>query len=409
MNRLINTLERWLKTDIRYLLKGGFWLAVGQFFASAAALILSIAFANLLSPDVYGIYKYILSLVGVMAIASLSGIDTAYAQAVARAQEGGYTKYSQVKFRWSLLGSIAGLSMAGYYAIAGNHWLSIPLVIASLFMPFMNSLTLYNAYLNGKKDFKKYSLYNITTQIVSASVLIITIFFTKNIISIIAAYFITYTALNFIFYNLVFKKHTLNNELDSETIPYGKHLSVMDLINVITNHLDKILVFQYLGAVELAIYTIAVAPTEQMKGLLKNINFLAMPKFAVRTKEEIKADIFNKLLKLGSFVAVASIMYVLIAPVVFPIIFPKYAASIYYSQIIAISIVPAILSTFLYTIFKAQAMTKELYQYNIYSNLFGIIVLVPLTLYFGLLGTILARVLSRFFLLSLSLVLIKRM
>ena len=44
----------------------------------------------------------------------------------------------------------------------------------------------------------------------------------------------------------------------------------------------RILAFHYLGAVELAIYSFAIAPPEQIKGVFKFLGTLALPKFSKR-------------------------------------------------------------------------------------------------------------------------------
>jgi O-antigen/teichoic acid export membrane protein len=409
MNRLINTLERWLKTDIRYLLKGGFWLVLGQGFASIAALVLSIAFANLLSKDVYGIYKYILSIIGTLSIASLSGIDVALVQAIARNYEGGFIKGLKKKIAWGFIGSIIGFGIGIYYFIQANNLLGYGIIIGCLFFPFMNAFRLYGSVLNGKKLFKAYSLYNVITQTGAASLLILTLFYTKNLLIILSVYFLANTLFNLLFLFFTWKKYPLNGNEDPETGPYAMHLSAMDIINTISGQLDKILVFQLLGAAELAIYTIAVAPTEQLKGLLKNVNFLALPKFATRTQEEIKAGLNNKLLYFGVFVICIVALYIIAAPFLFPILFPQYLESIPYSQIMALSVVTSILSTFMYTILGAQAKRRELYEYHIYNNILNIGLLVLGIYFYGIWGAIFARVINRAFLLGLSYRLVKRM
>ncbi len=56
----------------------------------------------------------------------------------------------------------------------------------------------------------------------------------------------------------------------------------MGLINALAGQLDKIITYHYLGASELAIYSFAVAMPEQIKGIFKNLNTLAFPKFSTQ-------------------------------------------------------------------------------------------------------------------------------
>src|SRR3989344_4033868 len=74
---LLRSSEKYFKTDMVYLAKGGFWLVVGQLIVSGVSFGLSVAFANLLEPDVYGTYRYILTIFNFLAIPTLTGINVA--------------------------------------------------------------------------------------------------------------------------------------------------------------------------------------------------------------------------------------------------------------------------------------------------------------------------------------------
>lgn len=406
---LIDKAEQKFKTDVRYLLSGGFWLGMGQVFSMLGTLAVSIAFANLMSKDAYGIYKYVLSIIGTLSIASLSGIDTAIAQAIARNYEGTFIPGLRKKIIWGLGGAMIGFIIGIYYFIQANTLLGYAIIIGCLFFPFMNAFSLYNGILNGRKLFKTYSFYNVIIQLLASAFLILALFLTHNVLIVLGVYFLANTLLNLMFLTIALKRFPLNDNQDPETIPFGMHLSAMEIINTVSNQLDKILVFQFLGAAQLAIYTIAVAPTEQLKGLLKNVNFLALPKFATRTKEEIKNGINQKLINFAMLISLMVGVYIIIAPFFFRLFFPQYLESIPYSQVIAISVVTAILAAFLSTAMRAQASKRELYKFNIYSNISNIVLLFFGVYFYGLWGVIFARVINRLFLLVLSYRLIKKM
>src|SRR5437868_5720048 len=99
-NKWLLKLERLLKTDIQYLIKGGSWLGVNQILSSLIAFALSLAFANLLAPGTYGVYKFILSVATILTIPTLPGIDAAVNRAVARKFEGTMIVGMKTKLRW---------------------------------------------------------------------------------------------------------------------------------------------------------------------------------------------------------------------------------------------------------------------------------------------------------------------
>ncbi|MBU4285015.1 oligosaccharide flippase family protein [Patescibacteria group bacterium] len=404
---LLRWSQKYTQTDMVYLVEGGFWLTFGKIVSTIASFLLTIAFANLLSKEIYGIYKYILSLAGLLTIFTLSGINTAVIQAVARGYEGTFVSALKTKIKWGLFGGLISIVLAGYYYFHGDIALTLCFLVAAAFLPFMDSLAIYSSLLTGRKLFKFSTKYDIITQVIAAAIMMVTLFLTNNIFLVIFAYFVPNTLLRLIFLKITLKKFQPNEKKDPKTISYGKHLSLMGVFDAIASQIDKILIFHYLGAIELAIYSFAVVPIDQIKGLFKNIHLLALPKFSQRTIEEIKQGILKKMLKFGLVISVITIIYILVAPLVFKIFFPQYLESISYSQIYAISLIATIVMLPIAALQSISAK-KELYQLNIYSSIIQIIVLFLFIYFYGLWGAIIARVIARFIGLGLASSLLKK-
>ncbi len=400
--------ERYTKTDMVYLAQGGFWLGLGQVISSGSAFFVSIAFANLLPVETYGVYKYILSIVSLLTITTLTGMDSAVTQAISRGFEGTLSPAIKMRLKWGLLGSLLSLIIGGYYYLQGNLQLTVAFSITSLFIPFFESIDMYNSILFGKRLFNIYTHYNTIRKIIGLSAIIITILLTKNIFILLFVFFISNILPVIYFFYRTNHKYKENDSVDKEALSYGKHLSLINIISAVLNQLDKILVFHYVGAVELAIYALATAPNDQIKGLLKNVNLLALPKFANQTKKEIEKTIWKKVWILLLASAAIVLLYIIFAPLFFNIFFPKYLDSIGYSQLLSISLIPVIISGFLYTTFESQKSKEELYKWNIYTNIFNLVLLFPLIYYFGLLGAIISKSLTRLFGLFLSVIFIRK-
>jgi O-antigen/teichoic acid export membrane protein len=400
---LLRWSEKYFKTDMIYLARGGFWLTLGQVISSLSSFLLAIAFANLLPKETYGNYRYILSLVGILGIFSLTGMGTATTQAVARGFEGSFYSGFKEKLKFGILGSIAALGSAIYYFSKGNYTLPIPLLISAIFLPLWQASGIYGNFLNGKKLFNYLVSWGTISQLISIFSLIITLFLTKNLFRLIAVYFISGTFSTYFFYLLTQKKFQPNKKEDPETLSYGKHLSLIDIFSQIAFYLDRILIFHYLGTAEVAIYSFAITPPEQIKGLLKNIQPLALPKFAEKDGKEIKKTVFKKMVKLFFFLLPVVILYILIAPILYRILFPKYLTSVFYSQIFSISILSQSIFFLGIIILQSQKAQRQLYQLNIFTSIIQIILLFFGVYFYGIFGAILARVISRFIGTGLSL------
>ena len=406
LHQLLRKSQKYTGTDNVYLARGGFWLALGQIVATAIAFLSAVAFANLLDPTTYGNYKYILSLLGILGIFSLDGIGSAVTQAVARGLEGSFYTGFKIKLKWGLLGSLAAIGGAIYYLIRGNNLMPIPLLISAFFIPLMYASQIYGAFLNGRKLFNVQVNYGIVNQIFSAGAIITALFFTKNVFWLIAVYFVSHTILNYSFYLFTKIKFRPNKEEDVKTIGYAKHLSLMSVINYVATFLDKILLFNFIGPAQLAIYSFALLIPEQIKGLTDNLNTLAYPKLAQRPREEIKANMMKRFWKLALLAAVIVSLYIVIVPFFFKIFFPQYLSSVKYSQVYMLTLV-SFPSLIMATAFGAKMMKKELYLLRIVplTRIVLFSILIPL---FGIWGAVAAEIGGEIVSLSLILFLFRK-
>ncbi|MEO0119270.1 MAG: oligosaccharide flippase family protein, partial [candidate division WOR-3 bacterium] len=297
--------------------------------------------------------------------------------------------------------------LAIYYFLKGNYTLPIPLLISAIFLPLWQASGIYGNFLNGKKRFDLLVSWGTISQIISVISLIITLFLTKNLFWIIAVYFISGTFSNYFFYLLTKKKFKPNKEEDPETIPYGKHLSLINIFNQFTTNLDHILVFHYIGATELAIYHFAIVIPEQIRGELKIIPALALPKFSEKSKEELKKNISKKIIKFFFFLLSLSITYILLAPIIYKIFFPRYLQSIFYSQIFALSLLAFPFFSLGITILQSKKLYQQLYLLNIITSIVEVFLLFIFINFYGTIGAISAKIISRVLLAIFSFWLIK--
>lgn len=384
--------EKYTKTDMTYLAKGSFWNILSQILVSASTFLLAIAFAHFVSKEAYGEYKFVLSLVSIFGVFSLTGLGTVVLQSVNQGHEG-TLKYAFWKnIKWSALFFLVSLGASIYYFSKGNDSIGTALLIAGTFSPFLNSTNLYNYYLEAKKDFRRSAIYfNIIGNIFPAICLFIGMVITSKPIWLIAIFFTSNTLIGLILYYRVVKIYKPNKTIDTKALGYSKHLSLMGIMGGITGSIDQIIVFHYLGGVELAIYNFAIAIPKQMKGPLKGLASLIFPKFVERSDREIRLGMKNKLLYLfiASFFIISA--YIFIAPYIFRAFFPKYTDSIFYSQIFSLSLfwivaIPA--NAYL----VAKKKIREQYFNSVIGPVIQIVFLFVGVILGGLLGLIIARV-----------------
>lgn len=395
-HRLLRLSEKYLKTDTVYLAKGGFWIILSQIILSVSSFLVAIAFAHFVSKEAYGEYKYILSLSGILGTFTLSGLAPAITESVARGYEGTMNYAFWKNIRWSVLFFLAALSTAIYYFVQGNTSIGFSILVAGSFSPFLSSTNFYGPYLNAKKDFKRAAIYfDVIGGLFPALALFITMLLTNKPFWFVVAYFVSNTLIGVILYTRVLKIYQPNKNVDKEALNYGKHLSLMNVLGGVANNIDQVLVFHYIGAAELAIYNFAIAIPNQTNGPLKGLGNMMFPKFVERTDKEIVAGMSRKFLLLFITGVVMATAYILTAPFIFKVFFPKYMASVIYSQIFSISLLSMTFSP-LVSYLSAKKKIKELYIGNISLSIIQIVITAISIIFWGLMGLVIGRVIIKF-------------
>jgi O-antigen/teichoic acid export membrane protein len=399
--------EKYTKTDMVYLAKGGGWLMVGRAISMLSVFLLSVAFANLLPKETYGMYKYIISVVSLLGLFTLSGMGTAVSQSVARGFEGTLKPAIRAEIRWGLIGGLLALLMGLYYLVNHSNMLAICFGMVGLILPFTNVYYLYSFVLQGRKMFDRAVKYDSLVQITYTLAAFAALVLTRNLYVMLVVYLLSLSLFQYVTYRLVKKGLGLNDKIDPAAVGYGKHLSLMGVLGLATLA-DQILVYHLLGPVQLAIYAMAIAPPEQLKGVLKMVMQLALPKFATQTKEMVKAAVFRKIWVFSAFISLGVVVYIFFAPIFYGYIFPKYLESIVLSQIYVISLI-ASAALLPVSAFQAVGATKELYKLNLSGTVIQLILLIVGIYFWGLPGAIAARATTRFMELFYALWLIKRL
>lgn len=392
--KALRATEPYTKTDMVYLANGGFWLVLEQATGMLLSFALAIAFGHFASKDMYGNYKYVLSLASILSAVSLSGLADALTQSVAKGLDGTLTQAFRLQLRWSFPFVLSSLALAGYYQFEGNEFLGASLVLVAIFQPLLTAVSLFSGFLFAQKDFARGSLYLFAMNTFTFLALLIALFLGERAILLVATYFIARTFIaGFLFWKA--NKHARNINEDPSLLHFSTHLSAMNIIGSIADKLDSVIIFTLLGPANLAVYTFALAMPEQIKGLAKNLYGLALPKYAKQTVTDIKKNSANKFIVLTFSLTLAVLLYIVLAPFIFSLLFPLYMEAVPYSQLYAISIVLAGIPQLIVAVFTAHKKTKELYLTTNTSSVVLMISLLILVPYFGLWGAIVSQVLYR--------------
>jgi len=173
---------------------------------------------------------------------------------------------------------------------------------------------------------------------VPALALIITALFDPNAIALVVVYFVSNVLTDLYLYWYIMRVYKPEQtKRDPAMLSYAKHLSFMGIISGLAGSLDQILLFHFVGPVELAIYAFATGIPDQIKGPIKNLDGMLQARFAAHSSQDIKANMRTKFLLMAVFAIAAVGVYILLAPFLYGLLYPNYLEAIRYSQIYMLS------------------------------------------------------------------------
>ncbi|MBP9772384.1 MAG: oligosaccharide flippase family protein [Candidatus Pacebacteria bacterium] len=406
-NWIIKKFDTFFQLNTKKILGQASYLLGGHVVSNLLSFAVAVAAAHFISKDTYGTYRYILSIVSFVGAFSLTGLSTAIIRDVAR----GYDNIFKTSFIRSLIWStpafILGLGTGAWYLLNNNMVLGLSITLGSILFPVIQALLLYRSYLNGKKYYRALMKSNIAYSTVTSLAILATLFFNPTVTTLVVVYYVSNIVILFILKIVIQNKFKPNEEKDPENGKLEHHMSLMNMLDIGATQLDKIILFQIAGPIEVARYTFATMLPEQLRNIIKYIPTLSMPIFSDLPKETAKTKGLFLVKKLFLITIPIVVLYILVAPFAYKILFPAYTEVILYSQVFSLILIfDGGISG---AILKAQNQIKNLYWVNATSNIARIILLLVFGYMWGIWGVIVSRIAGRIISFLIAYILVLRM
>lgn len=352
---------------------------------------LSVALIRLLGRESYGKYGYVLSWLAVASIATLPGLDTAVNAAAARGYDGTLIEAVRVKRRWSFLGSAVLLGVAAWRWLAGDHQVAGCLLIGAL---FLNGyfLSIYDKYLQGKQAFRRvFSLRLVTNLVVVASTVVVAVV-SRDLVAAMTALLGTTALVNGYFTSRSLQE-AKGAGVEDQAVAFGKAVTWVSLIAVISANLDRFMIQGYLGYQDLAVYMVATVLPTQMRRAYGIIFSLIFPRVAQRTFADALAMLRRRWpVMVGSLVIPAGVAAA-VMPWLIPFVYgAEYRGAVWYAELyLLVPLLVTLYSVFTKVLLPAHRRDREIIKLSVceaVSDFVGFSLLIPSL---GLLGAILAQ------------------
>lgn len=265
--------------DLPYFVENGFWVLLSQFVNMAASFAVSVVFARYLPKEIFGEYQLVISIVGILAIISYSGLNTSILRSVAKGYDYSYLSAVKFSFKKSLVAVPVFTGISIWYYFKDKPEISVVFIIAGLLFTFIYAHRKWGAYLQGKQQYEKVVKRQIIQNITLNGLLVLSaIFFSENLIIIAFTYLIVNAGFE-TFWHYRTKKSISNTKIDDDCIPYGKYMTKMGLLANLILYFDKIII-GFIDIKLLPVYAIALKLFDIIKQILKRFFSITAPKFA---------------------------------------------------------------------------------------------------------------------------------
>ena len=279
-----------------------------------------------ISPEMYGQYQFILSVIALLSITTFPGFSDAATQSIARGHLGTYRLTNRYSFFGSLTGSLMCLIVASWYLWNENDlYMAVGFLMAATLFPFAKGLMQWNTLKTGQERFSSLVKWEGASAIAMQLAIIVGVLLVPNTFLIPLLCILVVPALqNLLLTWQAHKEIQKNSTIEEGSISYGIKTSIYTIPVIFSMHIEKFLLFTFLSPASLALFVAAEKIPEMVRSLIQDIGGVLAPNFARRKKYTKKLDNFFRYFSL-----VGAILIALFAFTVLPLIFTTLFGSEY--------------------------------------------------------------------------------
>lgn len=377
-----------------------------------ASFFLVLAFANFLDPQSLGVYQYIVATVSIIASLSLTGIGPAIIRAAGKKDY----YFFPIAFRYTFIGLAISLIFAAlissYYLYKENYTLGLGMLIPTFFLLTLQYLLRYNSIYVGIEEFKRSNYLLQGSALAPFFILLPALFFIDDPVILASLYFGSSALIVAIFVWRLKIPRKIDGLIKNVTqtyrdkkyyLAFAVHQSVINFIYNMTAHLDKILVFQLLGAQATAVYFISISIPDRIRSIIKQFEPYLFSKFSKYENPGTRKVLIQKFLLMILIIIPLFIGYILLAPLFFAFFLSQYAETVNLSLIYSFSLFAAAMiipKAYL----QAHAQNRTFYYISTFYGIARLLFILLGVYYFGIAGAVYGACISLVVLMLITLI-----
>jgi O-antigen/teichoic acid export membrane protein len=373
-------------------------IATFTYVASVCSgLVTGYLVARMLPADVYGGYKFVLGITGMISVISIPGLGSAISRDIATKKPG------DVALRFTLLQN-ALICLIGALALLGCILL-LPLwhreelwplfvVSALVFIPNQVGATFFSGIVTGTGSFGR----SLKVTALSSVCVILTVLPMLLLYPSPAILLGLVVGIPSLFYLREIKRDLAVYRSESRSwgiLQYGTQLSLNTIPITLSDYLDGILVSAFFGLKTLAVFSVAIIIPDQIKAWSKSLLPISFARQAAGNDDPERRRKMTVVVLLATAIFGAGILvYVLVCPWILWFLFPSYRADL--SQLILLSRLAALIlisvpATLFPQFLEARGRVRELRRAQWSSAVILCVMLLLLVPPYGAVGALIAR------------------
>lgn len=380
-----------LKFD-KVIFNNSIYTIIGLLISYTVSLITSVIITRFVSKEIYGNYRFIISVFAIFSIFTIPGLRTGLFKSISQNYDGTYNKSLRFSLKFSIIGIISliifGLILSFNDKFENNFETGITIIICGLFISLFYSLDLWQFLLKGKERFKAFVVQNALISIIHLGlvILLLIVFDFYNVFLLIILYITVKSALNVIF-SIRSQKYINNKNLDPNWKKQGLSLTILDLSALIFSSSDSVIMGIFLPLESIAIFSITLLIGNGIIIVIKSMIEVWVPRiYRHKSDLTIKNMFFIFLI---SFIVPFLLGFIIHLPILF-LYTSKYESVILFTQIYIYIIPFHVFNTFLILYLIKHNYNKELNISKIITILLTLLLSFILIPIYGIMGAIIS-------------------
>jgi|GEM_PF-1783338 len=358
-------------------------LLVANSIVTVLGLIRTPVITWLIPKDEVGMLGVVGSWIPFLQLCSLSGLDSAAYNYIAKGQPWAFIVTTIYRLRWSLISSMGFLLGAIYWAWREQSGIAWIFVVTGIGFPLAIGMTASAGMLGAQERFRGlfwYRIFESLTDFAGFIPLAFSVWWISRVLTFYASNQIA-TGIMQLSVTLWLIRQVRRSDVkqmqvqqEREMIRYGKHLTTINGISVLQARSDALLVGLFMPLGTVADYSIAMLVYEQIRRLWGIFIAIRYPKLVrMPTKHQRRHIVLEGGMVWGGLITIG-IVIAFLAQWLIPITLPKsYVSSLGYMNILIGTVLVGVPGGLAETYFRAQQDESNQYKMRLIAAAVGVI------------------------------------